>query len=351
MRKFIVLLLSSVLCSLACSVLPSCKGGQEPSVQTDTHTTPPSETISLTETAAGQVYDPELYVVIRTAEDLMAFRRAVNEDGYSFDGMTVVFLQDVDMGDYLWSPLDGRMLENVTFDGMGHTVSNLRFADYEYPLDAEPDNDSKGCGLVGVAAGDMVFRGLTLANTSVTAYDHSVGNFVGAVRDGLVKFEDCRSVGFTAEGWMDWFRRDRETGGHAIAMRMGGFVGYVGTNGMVSFTGCSVEELTLSGFHNLAGFVGYDASGTLEAADLSGCTVKGADLTFSYCLSESYTAEQDKKFVSVFFNSSDWADNIDACTAEGNLFEDVTFYDWAEDCTAYTPDNFRSRTLATEKGD
>ncbi len=349
MKKLTAWLLCALLCASLCPTLTACKSRGKPSAQTPGPNAIPSDsqtdTFPMTETdvdPSDRDYDPDLYVVIRTAEDLMAFKRAVNEDGYRFDGMTVVFLDDVDMGDYTWSPLDGRMLAGVTFDGLGHTVSNLRFADYEYPLEAEPDSAKKGCGLVGVAAEDMVFRDLTLTDTSVKAYDHSVGNFVGSVHGGLVRFENCRSVGFTAEGWMDWFDRDRDRGGHAISMRMGGFVGYIGEGGRVDFTGCSVEGLSLSGFHNLAGFVGYDGSGELDAADFSDCRVEGADLTFSYCLAENYTAEQAKKFVSVFFNGLDHADNIDGCTALGNRFEDVTFYDWADDCAAYTPENFRS---------
>lgn len=345
MKKIILPLLYAALGCLALLSLPSCRSDLPPLASTIPISSQPA---SPSESTAEPVYDPEHYVVIRTAEDLMAFQRAVNEDGYRFDGMTVVFLDDVDMLDYLWSPLDGKMLKDVTFDGMGHTVSNLRFTDYEYPLDAEPDNTDKGCGLVDVAEGNMIFRDLTLLDSTMVAYDHSVGNFVGAIKEGLVIFENCRTVGFTAEGWLNWFQRDRETGGHAVAMWMGGFVGSIGESGRTTFSRCSAEDLTLEGFHNLAGFVGYDVSGRLDASDFSDCNVTGADLTFSYCLAESYTAEQDRKFVSVFFNSHDWTDNIDDCTEAGCHFSDVAFYDWANDCTPYTPDTFRSHPCREE---
>jgi hypothetical protein len=288
------------------------------------------------------VYDPDHYVVIRTAEDLMAFQRAVNRDGYSFAGMTVVFLNDIDMRDYTWEPLDGACLVGVTFDGRGHTVSRLRLADYEYPPDTTLSDDEKGCGLIGVATGEVIFRDLTLAYTTVKAYDHSVGNFVGSIRDGRVTFTNCASVGFTAEGWMDWFSRDPARGGHAVAMRLGGFVGYVGEGGEASFRGCAVEDLTLSGFHNLAAFVGYDGGGALDAACFSDCSVTGAHLTFSYCLAEGFTANQPTKFVSVFYNSHDWRDTTAACIALGSGYTDVYFYDWADDGAVYTPDSFRS---------
>ena len=326
-----LLLLSALLFPLtACGTSPSPSDPSSPAIGTSELTAP--------ETA----YDPSLYVVIRTAEDLMAFNRAVNRDEYRFDGMTVIFLSDVDMQGYTWTPLDGARLVGVTFDGQGHTIENLTPADHEYPVDAEPDNREKGCGLVDVAEGDMIFRDLTIAHARVSAYDHSVGCFVGAIYGGRVTFEQCRAVDFRAEGWMDWFDRDREQGGHAVAMRMGGFVGYVGEGGGVSFDACAVEDLTLSGFHNLAGFVGYDASGTLDAADFTDCAVKGAAITFAYCLAENYTVDQPKKFVSVFYNAADWVDGLDACTSRGNVFEDVIYYDYANDSTAYTPTDFRS---------
>ena len=340
MNRFLplFLLLLSALCILA-----GCGSKPSPSPTTPGGVvTAGGSPVGLPDDTAAPFYDPEHYVVIRTAEDLMAFGRAVNRDGYSFADMTVVFLNDIDMGGYTWEPLNGACLTGVTFDGRGHTVSRLRLADYEYPPDTLLTDKEKGCGLVGVATGSITFRDLTLAYTAVKAYDHSVGNFVGAVQGGRVDFTNCASVGFTADGWMDWFSRDPALGGHAIAMRLGGFVGYLGEGGEASFRDCTVEDLTLSGFHNLAAFVGYDGSGRLDAACFTGCRVDRAHLTFSYCLAENYTANQPKKFVSVFFNSRDWRDTIAACTAAGNTYTDVYFCDWAADGAVYTPDSFRS---------
>ncbi|MBE6653505.1 MAG: hypothetical protein E7610_08850 [Ruminococcaceae bacterium] len=309
----------------------------------------PHQTASTTEAGVPEetAYDPNLYVVIRSAEDLMAFNRAVNRDEYDFSHMTVVFLSDVDMADYTWTPLDGRRLIGTTFDGQGHTLKNLRLADHEYPSHAQPDIHDKGCGLVDVAEGDLLFRDLTLERARVKAYDLAVGSFVGSIKHGFVRFENCHTDDFTVEGWMDWYNRDVEQGGHAIALRIGGFIGYVGEDGRASFSDCSAENLSLSGFHNLAGFVGYDGSGFLGASAFSNCCVTGAEITFSYLLSEAFTAEQELKFVSVFFNSSDHADNIDACLAAGNHFENVRYYDWANDYAVYTPNNFRSPARGT----
>ena len=341
--------LLGVVCLLALpALLTGCKGCRKsPDRPADTVEPFTCEAEDTAHTSANGEYDPTRYVVIRTAEDLMAFNRAVNLDGYRFDGMTVVFLADVDVSDYTWTPLDGAKLAGVTFDGQGHTLSGIRFAHHEYPADEPPADADRGCGLVDVAEGDLLFRDLTLSQVRVSAYDHSVGGFVGSVKCGSVGFEGCRVTDFTVEGWMDWFHRDRNSGGHTVAMRVGGFVGYVGEGGRVRFDTCTAEGLTLSGFHNLAGFVGYDGSGELDASHFTSCAVMGAEITFSYCLAEAYTADQPQKFVSVFYNATDWVDSVTPCLAAGNRYADVTFYDWAEDSTAYTPDIFQS-TISQE---
>ncbi len=346
MKSCFLRLLSMTLCALSLSILLAGCGGRS-----SDHPAPEVSTAQEAygteidgSSSADKVYDPAQYVVIYTAEDLMAFNRAVNADGYRFDGMTVVFLADVDMSRYTWTPLDGAKLAGVTFDGGGHVLSGLKFADHEYPVDAPPTDADRGCGLVDVAEGDLLFRDLTLSNAKVTAYDHSVGGFVGSVKEGSVGFEGCRVEDFTVDGWMDWFHRDRKNGGHSIAFRVGGFVGYIGEGGEVSFSDCVAEGLTLSGFHHLAGFVGYDGSGGLDASDFTACSVKDAEITFSYCLAEAYTADQPQKFVSVFYNATDWEDSTAPCLAAGNTYIDVTFYDWADGCTAYTPEHFQSAT-------
>ena len=289
-------------------------------------------------------YDPELYVVIRNAEDLMAFNKAVNEDYEYFDGMTIVFTADIDMTGYVWTPLDGTCIMGVTFEGNNHTISNLQFADYEYEVGMAPPNGEKGCGFVGSACSDITFLNLTFLNTTVNAYDQAVGNFLGSIRTGSAWFENCKSIGFTVNGWMDWNNQDRENDGHAIAMREAGFIGHIVGGGSASFTDCAVENITLTGFHNLAGFVGYDGGGMLDAFCFENCTVTNANFTFSYCLSENYTVDMPRKFVSVFYNSGNWADNIDDCLDMGNDYLDVYFFDYTDNNAEYSPVDFRSWT-------
>ena len=332
---------TAILClALPARALTACRG-------TDDSPSTVADTTVLTETALPEAaYDPAHYVVIREADDLAAFNRAVNEDEYDFRDMTVVFLNDVDMADYLWHPLNGQCLAGVTFDGQGHTVRGLRLPDHQ-----RTESTATGSGFIDVTTADITFRHLTLEDTRVRAFEHSVGNFIGAVRGGAARFEGCRSVGFRAEGRMEPLNGDPATGGHAVATRMGGFVGYVGTGGTARFTSCAVEKLTLQGFQNLAGFVGYDGAGTLSADCFTGCSIREAELTFAYPMAEGYDPDRPEKPVTVFYNAVDWQDTVEACLASGNLYQAVIYYDWANDGAAYTPDELRSRARMEDSHD
>lgn len=363
MKKLTALLLCLVMCLSCVAAMASCdKTPDQPCDTTAHNTTTEAPTEDATEaptadeetteapadeeTTEGEAetsdpnaeYDPETYVVISSAEDLMAFNKAVNEDMEYFDDMTVVFTTDIDMTGYEWIPLDGNALFGVTFEGNGHTISNLKFVDHE-PEQGTPASEM-GSGFVGVAVADMTFQNLTIDTASVVAYERAVGCFVGVQTNGYIWFENCSVKNFTAEGWMDYSNQNRDEGGHPISFRLAGFVGH-NMAGSLGFQSCHVENVKLSGFHNLAAFVGY-GSATLDAYAFEECSVKNLECTFSYCMADAYTIDQEKKYVSVFFNAADWVDNIDLCVELGNTFEGVSYYDWSDDNAEYTPSDFRS---------
>ena len=368
MKKLTALLLCLVLCLSCVAALASCDNTSDQPADTtagtNTDTTAPSDetteapTEETTETPSDDVteapsddvtedvtsdpdaeYDPETHVVISSAEDLMAFNKAVNEDMEYFDDMTVVFTADIDMTGYEWIPLDGNCLFGVVFEGNGHTISNLKFVDY----DPEKDTPASemGSGFVGVAPVDMTFQNLTIDNASVVAYERAVGCFVGVQPvECFLTFINCTVKNFTAEGWMDYNNQDRENDGHPISFRLAGFVGH-NMNGQLYFEDCHVENIKLSGFHNMAAFVGYGGVALDEYA-FENCSVKNAEFTFSYCLSDSYTVDMPRKFVSVFFNHAQWIDKVQACVDMGNTFEGVSYYDWSDNNAEYTPADFVS---------
>ena len=369
MKKLTALLLCLVLCLSCVAAMASCDKTPDQPADTTAHNTTteaptedateaptdaeetteaPEDTTDAEETTEAPAdgdetqdpgdYDPESYVVITSPEDLMAFNKAVNEDMEYFDDMTVVFTADIDMTGYEWIPLDGNALFGVTFEGNGHTISNLKFVDHD-PEQGTPA-DQMGSGFVGVAPFDMTFQNLTIDTASVVAYERAVGCFVGVQTNGYIWFENCYVKNFTADGWMDYNNQDREADGHPISFRLAGFVGH-NMAGQLGFLNCHVENVKLSGFHNMAGFVGY-GSVTLDEFAFEECSVKNLECTFSYCLSDSYTVDMPRKFVSVFFNHAQWVDKVQATVDMGNSFEGVSYYDWTDDNAEYTPADFVS---------
>ena len=367
MKKLTALLLCLVLCLSCVAIMASCDTTPDQptdtTVSNDTTAAPTEETTeapteevteetteettdATEETTEGDAetsdpnveYDPETHVVISSAEDLMAFNKAVNEDFEYFDDMTVVFTADIDMTGYEWIPLDGNCLFGVTFEGNGHTISNLKFVDHD-PEQGTPASEM-GSGFVGVAPCDMTFQNLTIDTASVTAYERAVGCFVGVQTNGYIWFENCYVKNFTADGWVDYANQNRDEGGHPISFRLAGFVGH-NMAGNLGFLKCHVENVKLSGFHNMAAFVGY-GSVTLDEFAFEECSVKNLECTFSYCMSDAYTVDMPRKFVSVFFNHAQWVDKVQACVDMGNTFEGVSYYDYTNDNAEYTPADFIS---------
>jgi hypothetical protein len=315
----------------------SAEAGDETAAPSDEETAAPDD-------ANGEENYPEdEYIVIRTAEDLMALNNRVNVEEDDLFEMTVIFLADIDLEGYEWTPLDGSLLSYVTFDGQGHTIKNMTI---NYNIDRTISEDSeRGCGFVGIvpAGCDLTFQNITFDNATIVARERHVGCLVGRSNGGNCTFENVTVRNFTVDGWLDYTNQSEETDGYPIAFRVAGIMG-ASFGGNHTFTNVTVENLDISGFHNLAGMVGYDASGLISEYSFENCKVENAKMTFSYCLSDSYTADMPRKFVSVFYNGSGWVDNIDECVEQGNTYTNVSFYDWADNNTEYTPDEFRSWT-------
>lgn len=303
--------------------------------------TDPGEDATTDDNGDNGDYDPEYYVVINTAEDLMAFNKAVNEDGEVYFDMTIVFTADIDLTGYTWIPLNGLAFDYTTFDGNGHTISNMEII-HEPEQGTSPDQI--GAGFIGVATGDVIFQDITFDNCKITAYERAVGNLIGCVTGGFMTFENVNVKNFTVDGWMDYANQNRDEGGHPINFRSAGFIGHIMAAGSsADFLNCHVENIKLSGFHNLAGFIGY-ASQSIDEYCFENCSVTNAEFTFSYCMADAYTIDQPKKYVSVFYNAANWADNLDYVLEAGNTFSSVSYFDWSDDNTEYTAGEFRSWT-------
>ena len=195
------------------------------------------------ETAAA----PEKFV-ITSVGDLQAFADAVNKGDYDGKTDAVVTLDaDLDLAGIAWIPMGDTSHDFAgTFDGQGHTISNLTIGTADAPITGEL------AGLFGVVEGTV--KNLFLDEVSVNA---NVRYYVG----GLVAYavgpiENCHITKLDMD---------------AVASGVGGLIGYA-TSGN-SIYGCSVsgEIAVKSGCQGVGGFIG--SMGKNAQITYSGATV------------------------------------------------------------------------------
>ena len=195
------------------------------------------------ETAAA----PEKFV-ITSVSDLQTFADAVNEGDYDGKTDAVVTLDaDLDLAGIAWIPMGDTSHDFAgTFDGRGHTISNLTIGTADAPITGEL------AGLFGVVEGTV--KNLFLDEVSVNA---NVGYYVGGLAAYAVgPIENCHITKLDMD---------------AVASGVGGLIGYA-TSGN-SIYGCSVsgEIAVKSGCQGVGGFIG--SMGKNAQITYSGATV------------------------------------------------------------------------------
>lgn len=209
--------------------------------------------LTLLPTAAFAVDDEETAAapekfVITSVSDLQTFADAVNEGDYDGKTDAVVTLDaDLDLAGIAWTPMGDTSHDFAgTFDGQGHTISNLTIGTADAPI------TGKLAGLFGVVEGTV--KNLFLDEVSVNA---NVRNYVGGLAAYAVgPIENCHITKLDMD---------------AVASGVGGLIGYA-TSGN-SIYGCSVsgEIAVKSGCQGVGGFIG--SMGKNAQITYSGATV------------------------------------------------------------------------------
>ena len=185
---------------------------------------------------------------ISTVAELQAFATEVNNGAYDGKTDAVVSLDaDLDLTGVAWTPIGNENHDFAgTFDGQGHTISNITIGTADEPITGDM------AGLFGVIEGTL--KNLFLNKIAVNA---NAGYYVG----GLAAYaagpiENCHVVNLNM---------------NAVAMGVGGLVGY--ETSANSIDGCSVSgEITAkSGCRSVGGFtgsMGRNAQITYSGADV-----------------------------------------------------------------------------------
>ena len=161
---------------------------------------------------------------IGTKDELVAFANRVNS-GETFEGKLVVLTADIDLENMAWTPIGydsyGTAPENAvsfngTFDGCGHTISNLTDKGY---IPSIITNGEYGFGLFGYAYGAS-FKNINLENVNVYADGLEEGDGAGvAALVGYYRVKNGSSFVFE--------NCHLKSGEIYATNNMGGLVGYM----------------------------------------------------------------------------------------------------------------------------
>lgn len=202
----------------------------------------------------GADYENVTEFTISDAADMAQFTYLVN-GGKDFSGKAITLAADIDMGAYYWLAICAdydwrkKVYFRGTFDGAGHTLSNLRCI-------PEPGNDDQTSGLFG-GTENATIKNLTLTNLTVANGNKcDVGGIV--VYAGKTTIENCHVVSGTITN----------TTGNS------GYAGpIVGNSDHAKIKGCTVgADVTVSGWEKVGGIVGHGLPASIHGC-VSAATV------------------------------------------------------------------------------
>ena len=229
-------------------------------------------------------------VTVASAEELALFAKEVTDDGKNYSGYTLNLANDVDLGEYLWKPINGyKRLSGIVVNGNGHTIRNMKVrgctnsslygagfigdingavtvkdiafdgADVFFVNYAKPQFAGNVGGIVlGYTYGTTLFENVSVTNSSIWGYG-KIGILLGMGADPGVKvtFKDCVSKNNTIHAAYD----------------MGGLAGMIQRgNGVdnASVENCTVENITVDYYEEC---VDVQGKATLKENDKNGADV------------------------------------------------------------------------------
>lgn len=200
----------------------------------------------LTETTDG--YD------ITNTYGILHFAQMVNNGVSTFSGKTILLKNNLNLDGIDWKPIGNvtsypSITFAGTFDGGEHTISNLTTSDNT--------TEHASAGLFGSITGKV--RNLKLENVNVSS-SHYAGAIVGYSSANVgMEISNCHVNGGTIVS-----SPEAVNGGHNNGDKVGGIIGYTVAGDVVK--GCSVSNITVSGYRDIGGIAGG------SAANVSNCT-------------------------------------------------------------------------------
>ena len=209
-------------------------------------------------------------VTVASAEELALFAKEVTDDGKNYSGYTLDLANDVDLGEYLWKPINGyKRLSGIVVNGNGHTIRNMKVRGY-----TNSSNGSLyGAGFIGdingaVTVKDIAFDGADVffANYAEPQFAGNVGGVVLGYTYGTTLFENVSVTNSSIWGY----------GKIGILLGMGADPGV-----KVTFKDCVSKNNTIHAAYDMGGLAGMIERGNgVDNASVENCTVENITVDF-----------------------------------------------------------------------
>ena len=206
-------------------------------------------------------------VTVSSAEELALFAKEVTDDGKNYSGYTLDLANDVDLGEYLWKPINGyKRLSGIVVNGNGHTIRNMK-------VRGCTNSSVYGAGFIGdingaVTVKDIAFDGADVffVNYAKPQFAGNVGGVVLGYTYGTTLFENVSVTNSSIWGF----------GKIGILLGMGADPGV-----KVTFKDCVSKNNTIHAAYDMGGLAGMIQRGNgVDNASVENCTVE--NITVDY---------------------------------------------------------------------
>ena len=114
-------------------------------------------------------------VTVASAEELALFAKEVTDDGKNYSGYTLNLANDVDLGEYLWKPINGyNRLSGIVVNGNGHTIRNMK-------VRGCTNSSVYGAGFIGDINGAVTVKNIAFDGADVFFVNYAKPQFAGNV--------------------------------------------------------------------------------------------------------------------------------------------------------------------------
>ena len=217
-------------------------------------------------------------VTVASAEELALFAKEVTDDGKNYSGYTLNLANDVDLGEYLWKPINGyNRLSGIVVNGNGHTIRNMK-------VRGCTNSSVYGAGFIGDINGAVTVKNIAFDGADVFFVNYAKPQFAGNVGGvvlgytyGTTLFENVSGIllGMGADPGVKVTFKDCVSKNNTIhaAYDMGGLAGMIQRgNGVdnASVENCTVEHITVDYYEEC---VDVQGKATLKENDKNGADV------------------------------------------------------------------------------